>query len=74
MLSLRGLTGLAALVLLTSCQTIPGTDVYSVPSFPSLVLQDNPNDPKGFCLSSEEAAKLGIYINQLEGMLSESTR
>ena len=40
------------------------------PSFPALALEDHPVDPEGFCLSKEEAAKLGVYIRELQGMVN----
>lgn len=68
MSSLKEVIYLTVLALaMTGCSLLPQrSDVYSVPSFPPLALQDYPSDPRGFCLSGDEAAKLAIYINQLE--------
>jgi len=57
---------------LTACQLTPkSTKVYSVPSFPPLALEDHPIDPRGFCISGDEAAKLALYINQLENLAKD---
>lgn len=68
---IKGTLATSLMILLTACQTIPSTNVYTAPTFPALALEDHPVDPKGFCLSSTEAAKLGIYINQLQNIVKE---
>ena len=60
---------------MTGCSLLPQrSNVYSVPSFPPLALEDYPSDPRGFCLSGDEAAKLALYINQLEGLASDNNQ
>jgi hypothetical protein len=69
--SLKGVTLTLVMIVLTSCTLTPKNNTYHVPPFPPLALEDHPTDLRGFCLSGDEAAKLGIYINQLEALLND---
>lgn len=72
MSSLNVVIPLAMTLMLTGCSLLPKTSkVYTIPSFPPLALEDHQTDPRGFCLSGDEAAKLAIYINQLENLAQE---
>lgn len=73
---MRSLSVLILIASLTACSLTPPviqprTSSYTVPTFPSLALEDHPVDLRGFCLSGDEAAKLALYINQLENLLKE---
>ena len=52
--------------LMTGCSTTPTQDQRQPVPFPQLTLQDNPNDPFGFCLSKQDAAELANYIQALQ--------
>jgi hypothetical protein len=60
-----------ALMMISGCKTTPTPQVIIPPSFPPLALEDHPTDLRGFCLSGDEAAKLGKYIYDLELLLKE---